>query len=103
MDQRWGIAIDKTLHMWNMSYAAQTEQLPPDPLPAGHASRPCANMAPRLRPLEGDRPEIGHALSGAHALERAGLAGIPLARPRASGASAPPRIPVDFNRIGART
>src|SRR5438270_9445672 len=66
--------LTQTLHMWSMGHVAQTEQLPPDPRPASNPPRPFANLAPRLRPFEGNRPEIGHALSRAHALERTGPA-----------------------------
>src|SRR5437867_2760108 len=88
--------------MWNMRDAAQTEQLAPDPRPFGGLSRPFARLAPWLRALERDRPEIGHALSRAHAFERARSPGIALAGARASGAAAPPRLSADGVGTGAR-
>src|SRR5882757_9743592 len=94
-------ALTETLHMWNMSHASQTEHLPTDPRVAGKAARAFPAVAPRLRPLERDRPEIGHALSAADAVERARAAGIPLAGPRASGASGAPCLPFDGIGIGA--
>src|SRR6185437_8491255 len=88
-------------HIWNMRDAAKTEQFPPDQGPVGGLPRPGSNMAPRLRPLEGDRAQVRYALSLADATERAGPDGIALARTRAPRTSTAPYLPADLIRPGA--